>query len=173
MNVDKHALRQRMRLVRSTIDDAALRSVELWLKVSETPEYAAASTVMAYVGVRGEPDTDSLHARIVADGKRLVLPRVIDGVMSPGVVGDRMLMGTFDIPEPTGPVVPDDEIDLVIVPGLAFTLAGARLGQGGGYYDRFLERMTAPRIGACFIEQLIDELPMLEHDQRVDRVVTA
>ena len=69
------------------------------------------------------------------------------------------------------PVLPAG-IDLVIVPGVAFTADGRRLGHGKGYYDRFLVGTTAHTVGACFAEQLVDELPVEPHDVRLDRVLS-
>ncbi len=75
-------------------------------------------------------------------------------------------------------VVPGDLdpalLDVVVVPGLAFTPDGHRLGQGGGHFDRFLPRLAARclRLGVCFREQLVDELPVEPHDVVVDHVVT-
>jgi 5-formyltetrahydrofolate cyclo-ligase len=65
------------------------------------------------------------------------------------------------------------EIDLVIVPGLAFTVDGDRLGYGQGYYDRFLPTVCARSVGVCFTDQLVDVMPLTEHDVRVDVVVSA
>ncbi len=64
---------------------------------------------------------------------------------------------------------------LVVVPGLAFTPGGHRLGYGGGYYDRFLASLppSAVTVGVCFHEQLVDDLPLDPHDRPVDLVVTA
>ncbi len=64
-------------------------------------------------------------------------------------------------------------IDLVIVPGVAFTLAGGRLGHGKAYYDRFLPRTRAFTVGACFDEQVVDELPLEPHDVLLDLVISA
>ena len=74
--VDKAALRSRLRMVRDMVDDHLIRSVQLWAKVAELPEYGRANTVMAFVGFNGEPDTDPLIARLAVEGKRLLLPRV-------------------------------------------------------------------------------------------------
>ena len=76
---DKAAIRARMKMVRELIDDRLMRSVELWAALAELPEYRAASTVMAFNGFKSEPDTDPLFARIAAEGKRLLLPRIEDG----------------------------------------------------------------------------------------------
>ena len=76
-------------------------------------------------------------------------------------------------------VVPGDldppVLDVVVVPGLAFTADGRRLGQGGGHYDRFLPRLRADcvTVGACFAEQVVTSIPTLDHDIRVDHVASA
>jgi 5-formyltetrahydrofolate cyclo-ligase len=91
----------------------------------------------------------------------------------PRRVGTGLVTGAHGISEPCGEVVAPGSIDLVLVPGLAYTLAGARLGQGGGHYDRFLPTLAASctSVGVCFVEQLLDELPTESHDGNVDRVV--
>jgi 5-formyltetrahydrofolate cyclo-ligase len=171
--IEKAALRKRMRMVRDTVDDHLMRSVQLWAKVAELPEYVRANSVMAFVGFSGEPDTDPLLARLGVDGKRLLLPRVEATGIVP-VDGDWPLVASkFGVLEPTGPAVDVSEIDLVIVPGLAFTLDGDRIGYGQGYYDRFLPTVGAPSVGVCFVDQLVDFMPLTEHDVRVDMVISA
>lgn len=171
--MDKPTLRRRMRLVRDLVDDHLVRSVELWSAVAATPQYATATSVMAFVGCKGEPDTDPLFARLAADGKRLLLPRVEEGRL---VVCDGtgpLTISSFGVSEPIGPPVPLSEVDFVIVPGLAFTAEGVRLGYGAGFYDRFLPQLSVPNAGVCFTEQLVDELPTEPHDVRVQQVISA
>ena len=162
-----------MLLVRDGVGDHLLRSVQVWAKVAEMHEYQRARNVMAFVGFKGEPDTDPLFARLAVDGKRLLLPRV----ESTGIVvvdGDApMVASKFGVQEPTGPAIDVGEIDLVIVPGLAFTPTGDRLGYGQGYYDRLLPTVSAPTVGVCFEDQLVDEMPVTPNDVRVDAVVSA
>ncbi len=69
--------------------------------------------------------------------------------------------------------MPFDLVEFVIVPGLAFTPDGYRLGYGGGFYDRFLSLVQAPNAGVCFAEQIVPELPVEAHDVRVQRVISA
>jgi 5-formyltetrahydrofolate cyclo-ligase len=170
---DKAALRQRMRMVRDMVDDHLMRSVQLWAKVAELAEYHRASTVMAFVAFGGEPDTDPLFARLSVEGKRLLLPRVEPSGIVPADGDWPLVASKFGVQEPTGPAVDVGEIDLVVVPGLAFTVAGDRLGYGLGYYDRFLPSLSAPSVGVCFADQLVDEMPLAAHDVRVDSVVSA
>lgn len=170
---DKAALRRRMRMVRDAVADRMVRSVEMWTKVADLPDYQDAKTVMAFVGMNSEPDTDALFASIAAGDKRLLLPRV-DGRELVVCDGDGPLAASrFGVQEPTGPSLPLDVVDFVIVPGLAFTTTGDRLGYGGGFYDRFLPRVGAPNAGVCFREQIVDALPTHDGDVRVQRVVFA
>jgi 5-formyltetrahydrofolate cyclo-ligase len=171
--IDKAALRKNMRMVRDMVDDHLMRSVQLWAKVAELEQYLRAGTVMAFVGFSGEPDTDPLFARLTVEGKRLLLPRVEATGIVPADGDTPMTTSKFGVSEPTGPAVDLGEIDLVIVPGLAFTPAGDRLGYGQGYYDRFLPTVSAPSIGVCFAEQLVDEMPVTQHDVRVGGLVWA
>ncbi len=83
-------------------------------------------------------------------------------------------VGSFGIREPLGPTADPSEIDVVLVPGLAFSAEGHRLGQGGGFYDKFLPllRPQCLTIGVCFHEQVVPHVPGEEHDLAVDCVVT-
>ena len=84
--------------------------------------------------------------------------------------------GAMGIPAPAAhtPAVQPEEIDLLIVPGVAFTRAGDRMGYGGGYYDRYIPRCTRARVIAlAFEEQLLDTLPTEEHDLRIPSIITS
>jgi 5-formyltetrahydrofolate cyclo-ligase len=160
-----------MGLVCDLIDDRLLRSLDIWRSIAELPQYAGAATVMAFAGMPTEPDTDGLFGRLDRDAKTLVLPRLEAGGIVPALVGDGFTSGQFGIREPRGPAVDPLSIDLVIVPGVAFTVQGDRLGHGKAYYDRFLPTTRAFTVGACFHEQIVDELPLEPHDVRLDLVV--
>ena len=142
-------------------------------EVATLTQYASARRVMAFAATAGEPDTDSLFARLERDTKTLVLPSMQDGRIVPRLVGAGLVAGAHGILSPRGEAVDPETIDLVIVPGLAFTTAGARLGRGGGHYDRFLPtlRRGCSVVGVCFAEQLLDELPCEPHDGNMDVVV--
>ncbi|MFM2079172.1 MAG: hypothetical protein RJA49_3062 [Actinomycetota bacterium] len=170
---DKATLRRRMRMVRDLVDDHLMRSVELWSKVAALPAYQQAGTVMAFNGFASEPDTDPLFARVAADGKRLVLPRIAQGDIEVCDAGGPMVASRIGVEEPQGPALPFDLVEFVIVPGLAFTPDGYRLGYGGGFYDRFLPKVPAPNAGVCFAEQIVDDLPVEAHDVRVQLVISA
>jgi len=80
--------------------------------------------------------------------------------------------GKFGIPEPANPVFAPEELDLIIVPGVAFDRAGHRLGRGGGFYDRLLPQYQAVRVGICFDFQCLETVPSEPHDCNVDRLIT-
>lgn len=111
---------------------------------------------------------------------RVVLPRVgdrADGTPEMeffDYVPSSLVQGAYGISEPQGELVcAAEEIDLMVVPGVAFTLSGARLGRGKGYYDRYLSRegFRAYTVGVCYECQLREALPVEPHDCRMDIVV--
>ena len=171
--IDKVALRRLMGESLADVPDRMLRSVGLWAAVAALEQYAAATVVMAFSAMANEPDTDGLHARVAHDGKALVLPRIEPGGLVAVSAGGGTRRGQFGIIEPLGEPIDPATIDLIVVPGVAFTAAGWRLGHGRAYYDRFLPTATrAFTVGACFTEQLVDELPVDSHDVRLDLVLS-
>ena len=138
---------------------------------------AAARTVGVFCSLADEPDTSEALARWSAAGRRLAVPRVEGDVMRFYEYDPRtMRPGAFGIAEP-GPearLCEPRELDLVIVPGTAFTAAGARMGRGRGYYDKYLAQpeVHAVKIGVCYAHQLVGELPSEPHDVAMDCVIT-
>lgn len=145
------------------------------------PVYRAAGTVAAYASFGSELGTSAFIARTLADGKRLLLPRInrarraleLRHVTDPAA---DLVAGVWGIREPAEhcEIVPVATIDFMLVPGVAFTQNGARLGYGAGFYDRLLaslDRRTA-RIAGAFQLQIVEQLPEGPQDQRVDIVVT-
>jgi 5-formyltetrahydrofolate cyclo-ligase len=138
-------------------------------------------TVAIFGGLRNEPDLISgLLPWLVARGRRVVLFAVQGVELLPfQVTGDQDLKrGTLGIWEPVADplrAVRPAELSLILVPGLAFSEEdGCRLGRGGGFYDRFLDRpdVVARRVGICFEAQLFPHIPCEGHDARVGTVVT-
>ncbi len=125
-----------------------------------------------------EPDVDLLWP--YAGSRRMVYPRVEEGILGIySVESVRDLQpGRWGLREPAGlpeNLVLPEEVDLILVPGVAFTAAGARCGRGGGFYDRLLEILPAEvlKVGVCFAEQMMEDVPTEPHDMRVDAVVSA
>ncbi|MDA7537730.1 5-formyltetrahydrofolate cyclo-ligase [Akkermansiaceae bacterium] len=134
----------------------------------------AGKTCAIFAGTENEPDLLPL-VELFPD-TRWLFPKVTgEGTMEfyPVNSTTELLRGSFGIREPSeGEPVNPLEIDTIICPGLAFTKNGARLGQGGGFYDRFLAQVPQANIyGACFTEQVVPKLPLDQHDLTVTRVI--
>jgi 5-formyltetrahydrofolate cyclo-ligase len=131
-------------------------------------------TILTYLAFRNEPDL-SLLFELLPD-TRWIAPRIIAGRRMALHPYDphRLERHRFGMLEPAAdlPTVDPAEIDVVLVPGVAFDRRGGRLGFGGGYYDRFLATTPALRIGIAFDQCLADELPCGAHDKRMDWVAT-
>ena len=131
-------------------------------------------SILTYLAFRNEPDLNLLF-QLLPD-TRWVVPRITAGrrmTLHP-YVPTRLVRHRFGMLEPAAdlPVVDPAEIDVVLVPGVAFDRRGGRLGFGGGYYDRFLLTTSAQRVGIAFDECLAEEIPCGAHDQRMDWVAT-
>lgn len=133
-------------------------------------------TVMTYLAFGSEADLSPVIAATRAGGGRIVVPRVEDRAIVPvELVEDATLVtSAYGIDEPLGTAIPADEIDVVLVPGVAFDRSGGRLGNGAGYYDRFLPRLRpgTPTVGVCFSVQLVDAVPLEPWDVRLGLVVS-
>ena len=179
---------------------ALSRSAAAQKRLMDWPLWQQARSVALYVGVRGELATGTLLQAAWQEQKVVWLPRVrpeapgfMDFVacggmhqLRPGPLGllepVDCLMGVGPAgPHGTRPGQPDVDPatnphfapDLALLPGVAFDHAGGRLGYGGGYYDRFLEKsLTCPRVGLCFEFQLVPSLPLAPWDQRVNYICT-
>jgi 5-formyltetrahydrofolate cyclo-ligase len=153
------------------------KSVAIAERVMSLVAVRSAGTVMAFWSFGSEVDTAELIERLHAAGKRVVLPRV-EGRDVVAVVfepGDPTAAASFGAMEPTrADVVDPAAIEVVIAPGVAFDRRGARVGYGGGFYDRFL-RAVRPGvlvIAVAFGVQVVEQVPRAEHDRPVDLVVT-
>jgi 5-formyltetrahydrofolate cyclo-ligase len=177
----KEALRKRYAALRRALSgearaERAQRACQLLLAHES---FVRARSVLAYAALRFELDPALAVARAHALGKLVALPRVDaesgELRLHAYTPGDELVESGFGVREPraTAPSVALDEIDLVLVPGLAFDARGYRLGYGKGFYDRLLPSLThAVRIGLAFELSLLAEVPNAEHDVPVDTLVT-
>lgn len=169
MNCDKKAFRKEMIEKRiASVKDCS--SCALANNIRQLEEYKRAKNVMIYLPVKNEADVSLL----INDTDKTFLVPVMDGDdIYACHLTMQLKIGRFDICEPVEKVkMEKDEIDLVIVPGVAFDKKYNRMGYGKGYYDRFLKDMRAFKIGACHSFQLVDEIPSEPHDIKMDMIVT-
>lgn len=172
--VRRLALARRARIDPAEREARARRLIERLLGI---PEIRDAERVLAFVSVRSEVPTAGLLEAVLASGAALLLPFVADdGALQAAAVESlaELQPGYRGIPEPrTRFAVNPADASVIVVPGVAFDERGGRLGYGGGFYDSFLSGSPqVPRIGICFEDQLVPEIPLEPHDQRVDALVT-
>ncbi|MEF2967573.1 5-formyltetrahydrofolate cyclo-ligase [Paenibacillus sp. M1] len=204
IGASKKALRTRMAGIRSGIPPEsrkaqaleACRIAELEVLDPLRKRRNAGLTIFSYLSFRDEPDTSPLLRSCLERGDTILVPKIIgNGTMSLHNITGRqnLVSGVWGIPEPDGtiPAWPAErygEIDLVLVPGLAFDRYGGRIGFGGGYYDRFIAELakrpgargrdeeggSALKAALAFEEQIVDEtLPAEKHDLKLDMLFTA
>jgi len=140
--------------------------------------YAQAASIVLYLPVNGEVPTDEVLKHALAAGKSIYLPVIHDEeiVLRQYSQFDRLKAGKFGILEPPGEslIAHPQHIDIFIVPGVVFDLAGNRGGYGKGYYDRLLQSCSKDSmlIGFCYDFQLVEEIAVESHDIGMDMVIT-
>ncbi len=150
-------------------------------KIAETflslDEYKSAVSIAFYSSVRSEVSTKSVIEKALAGGKEVYLPRVredsfgVDFVRVTGLAGFKE--GSYGILEPVGDNVIDlSELDLIVLPGVAFDKEGARIGYGKGHYDMTLEKASCTKIGFAFELQVVEKIEVEPHDVNMDIIIT-
>ncbi len=156
------------------------RGLKVQSRFLATPYYDRARTVALYAPIRGEVPTRDILIAALQDGKVVCYPlshvhgRILsfraiksESELEPGRLGVRE-------PANSSELIPVDQIDLFVVPGLGFTREGKRLGRGGGYYDATLRAASARsrRVGLAFSDQIVEVMPTTGDDVDMDLVVT-
>ena len=171
------------RLKQQQEDERRQRSEAIRRKVFRLTAFRRAKTICCYVALPYEVQTWRMIEEMLSKRKRVVVPVVqprskrlaLSAVCDPDA---DLAKGAFGVWEPKRSArrpVALREVDLVLVPGLAFDRRGHRLGHGYGYFDRFLARLpkATPTVGLAFRFQLFDRLPAASHDRAVQTVLTA
>lgn len=177
--MDKKELRRRIREQKRamTAEEIAEKSRVLTELFLQTEQYKNAKTVYGYLPYNQEVRTVALLERALADGKKVAVPKVYGEEMRFHYMDDlsRTEEGYAGIPEPMGDEpVAEDPAALVLMPGVAFTKDGSRIGYGGGYYDKFLAKEPGhPTVALCYDFQIVEELPLEKFDIPVDLVLWA
>lgn len=159
-------------------EDIIEKSAKIMSRLFSLSEFRGAKTIMFYVDAKNEVKTRDAITRALSEGKRVVVPKVKKGY---GLLAieikslDELSPGTFGILEPAGEKgISPEEIDLVVVPGVAFDKRGNRMGYGAGYYDSFLPKLRpeVKKVAVAFEIQVTDSLPAEEHDVKMDMIIT-
>ena len=177
----KRELRKQMLAVRRALseEERAAYSAETTEKLLSHPAVTQAQTIFAYASMTDEVQTEQLLSELLDLGKRVAIPwingnRVMEAALVPSMdLLEAGAYGILTVREEQREILSPQEIDCVIVPGVAFGMDGARLGMGGGFYDTFLPKAEqAVRIAAAFQCQITEEIPRLPHDCGVDWIIT-
>ena len=176
---EKQQLRRTMRALESGLSARykAESSRAIAAHLLAMPEYQEAGTVFCFVGTDREIDTRPILEDVLAAGKRLCVPQCVGkGIMELRQVTDlrQLIPGAYGILEPSAdaPLVSLDEVDFAILPCLTCNHLGQRLGQGGGYYDRFLSHYRGGTVLLCREKLIREEIPLEPHDYPIPWVLT-
>lgn len=177
----KTKLRQEIRNIKRHFSQENLgeMSLDILSKLQRHPYLQTAQILMLYYSLPDEVNTHEFIDELLSQGKRVWLPKVIDNekmeVREYRGKND-LREGMFHIMEPIGRTISETEyrqLDLVVIPGIAFDSQGHRLGRGKGYYDRFLSQIPSDvyKIGVCFDFQIVENVPVDDNDISMDEVI--
>ena len=177
--MDKKELRRQIREMKRAMTEeqivaASERLGELFL---DCPQYKEANTIYGYLPYNQEVRTVPMLEQAMKDGKRVAVPKCYGEEMRFIYMDDlsKVEKGYANIPEPIADEpVADDKTALVLMPGMAFTKDGKRMGYGGGFYDKFLAaEPDHPTVALCYGFQMVEDLPTEDYDIPVDCVLWA
>lgn len=178
MNEFKAGLRKEYKIIRANVQNKDEKSLFIALKLFETEAFKSAKSVLLYAASDFEVSTKLIAQEAFSSGKDTAFPKCVDknGRMEFYFSDYNSLAeGMYGIKEPLSN--PENKVidfaeTVCIVPGLAFSKDGYRLGYGKGYYDRFLSEFKGISIGICYDECLCDILPKDTYDMQVDCLIT-
>jgi 5-formyltetrahydrofolate cyclo-ligase len=175
----RQALLASLRLLSVEESESAGRLAIRWLLAWDG--FTRASEIVAFSSLRGELDMGPFASAVYSAGKPLLMPRIVGDELefAPIAAGEELVRGRFGVSEP-GPHCVARRVQagaIVLVPGVAFDVAGGRMGRGAGYYDRALADMRRNSnemtfLGVGFSLQVIDRVPMTRDDVPMDGVLT-
>jgi 5-formyltetrahydrofolate cyclo-ligase len=175
--LEKQKVREQMLEKRSAMskEEVAEKSAEIVRKLVALPEFEKARSVMLYSSVRNEVITDKAIEEARRLGKKVMLP--VTNTAEKKIYacefreGEKLTKGPYGISEPERKIAVEN-IDLVLVPGIAFDREGGRIGCGFGYYDVFLKTTSAKKVGLSFDSHIVEKLPQKEYDVVMDAVIS-
>ena len=169
----KHVLDARFKL---SPEERKAKSREIEKRLFGLAEFSGARTIMFFASFRSEVETHDMVRRALAEGKRVVLPKVKGKELALFRIRDfdrDVVPGAWEIPEPLhGTPAKLRDIDLVLVPGAVFDEQGNRLGYGAGFYDRLLASFNGMTVALAFELQIVENVPAATHDVPMKKIVT-
>lgn len=171
----KYEIRNKIKSLKVLLSEIERESAaaSVFDRLENTAAFQLAEKILMYHSLPDEVDTRRFLNKW-KDEKKFFLPRVNGATLELLPYDEsRLEIGSFHIEEPTGTDVHSvDEIEVIVIPGVAFDRSGRRLGRGKGFYDRLLANARAMKIGVGYEFQLVDELPSEPHDVPMDMVIT-
>ena len=173
--IRKKHLKKRNNLSKKSLEQKSKKIAE---RLFRTEEFKKAETIMAFVSINNEPETRSILEEAWRLDKRVCVPltnfsnnEIIPVEIKNLAELEEKKFGLLE-PKNAEKKIAASNIDLVLVPGVAFDCTGNRLGYGKGFFDRFLEKARCNTIGLCFEQHLEQKLPAEQHDKKVGKIIT-
>ena len=176
VSIQKAALRKHL-LEKRDETSAELRDItsgKIHENLKKISLYSNSQNIACYSPIGSEVNTNNIMLNILEQGKNLLLPRVVNDNLEFYVVPnlEKLEKGSFEIMEPKDSCKKAERIDCVLVPTIAVSKSGVRLGYGNGYYDRFLSSTDAIKISLTYSKQIVKSIPADSHDIKIDWIVT-
>ena len=178
----KKSLREQLLIKRKELPktEVKMKSCQIQHRLFSSPWYRTAQTILFYVSYDNEVNTHDMIQESLKNGKTVIVPKAdVQNktlCLSKLLRWDDLSPGAYSILEPRDSSiheVPISSIELLIIPGIGYDQHGNRIGHGMGYYDRLLKNtVQAHSIGLAFECQLIESIPVEEHDEKVQMIVT-
>ena len=177
--MNKNEQRKNSRKILGTLSETERKNGSgiIFEKIISSEIFKKSRTVFIYVSMEIEPDTLRLIDYAIESGKTVCVPKCVSKTEMKAVRIDslnELSEGKFGIMEPadTKKSVDKSEIDLAVIPCVAASASGKRLGHGAGYYDRFLENTEVYKMCLCFKELVFDDIPADENDIQMDEIIS-
>lgn len=175
-NAEKIALRRVLLEKRDGISSDLMKisSKKIQKNLKKIEQFRNAEKIACYYPIGSEVYTQDIIQEALSNGKQVSLPKVIgDDLVFKKIADFKSLeKGRFDIMEPKDNCPVLDNPDVIVVPAVGISRDGVRLGYGYGFYDRYLSKSTALKIGITFAKQVVKTIPATENDVKMDVVVT-